>query len=510
MYIILSNYNYSSNNNQIDINKEFIDFFQLYFTSSDDPAKDIILRLYLNLLRIYIEYYNRFEIPLLEYWSDKMRPYLFEKYPSSNKGIFMKNSDIHFLIKLIDELKNKCGVKIENKQEKIEQSKNDEKKEKTDTKKNSPNKEQSSNNKSENYVAKISGLSENDDLKKLRNKIKSNISKFLEEFKTEKTEKQLKHANSMKSLRSSTITSLTTCDDSLYQDDNKEGRLSIDLKHLLVDNNNDLNISKKESNDMIHRSKNLKKIKVDEVKNAKNKSEELANKNKPNINILPKFNEVEIQLDGINIGFKDKEKTIIDYISIDLLLKHIIFEKYLEKYTLFIYHFSKQCFCFLDKEILFKKLFACYNFYKKKEIDFGYLKNLIMFINILVIEMIEYYEKIDYNEKHIDLIKKFYFQLSTDLTDNSKEKINKMENKIKDLKIDVNSELLINPNFHFDKNNLINTNLNLEINNINILLLNEKEEMNNSIENKNQMKKMKKIKIIKKIIKNKKRKNLIK
>ena len=107
-----------------------------------------------------------------------------------------------------------------------------------------------------------------------------------------------------------------------------------------------------------------------------------------------------------------------------------------------------------------------------------------MFINILVIEMIEYYEKIDYNEKHIDLIKKFYFQLSTDLTDNSKEKINKMENKIKDLKIDVNSDLLINPNFHFDKNNLINTNLNLEINNINILLLNEKEEMNNSIENK--------------------------
>ena len=412
-----------------------------------------------------------------------MRPYLFEKYPSSNKGIFMKNSDIHFLIKLIDELKNKCGVKIENKQEKIEQSKNYEKKEKTETKKNSPNKEQSSNNKSENYVTKISALSENDDLKKLRNKIKSNISKFLEEFKTEKTEKQLKHANSMKSLRSSTITSLTTCDDSLYQDDNKEGRLSIDLKNLLVDNN-DLNISKKESKEMIHRSKNLKKIKVDEVKKAKNKSEELANKNKQNINISSKFNEVEIQLDGINIGFKDKEKTIIDYISIDLLLKHIIFEKYLEKYTLFIYHFSKQCFCFLDKEILFKKIFACYNFYKKKEIDFCYLKNLIMFINILVIEMIEYYEKIDYNEKHIDLIKKFYFQLSTDLTDNSKEKNNKLENKIKDLKIDVNSELLINPNFHFDKNNLININLNLEINNINILLLNEKEEMNNSIENK--------------------------
>ena len=188
-----------------------------------------------------------------------MRPYLFEKYPSSNKGIFMKNSDIHFLIKLIDELKNKCGVKIENKQEKIEQSKNYEKKEKTETKKNSPNKEQSSNNKSENYVTKISALSENDDLKKLRNKIKSNISKFLEEFKTEKTEKQLKHANSMKSLRSSTITSLTTCDDSLYQDDNKEGRLSIDLKNLLIDNN-DSNISKKESKEMIHRSKNLKKI----------------------------------------------------------------------------------------------------------------------------------------------------------------------------------------------------------------------------------------------------------
>ena len=42
------------------------------------------------------------------------------------------------------------------------------------------------------------------------------------------------------------------------KDDNKEGRLSIDLKHLLVDNN-EVNISKKESKEMIHRSKNLKK-----------------------------------------------------------------------------------------------------------------------------------------------------------------------------------------------------------------------------------------------------------
>ena len=345
-------------------------------------------------------------------------------------------------------------------------------------------------------------FSEDDDIKKMRMKIKKNISKFLDDFIEEN---KIKRANSMMSLRSSkTISSVTTCDDSICLDDTNVGKYKINLNTLIVGNDEKNNKTK----EMVQRSKNLFQVYLDQqqdLKDTKNKCGKLTligmQKHKTSFNLImnmsPKFKEIEEELEGVNIEYKDKTKNIIDNISIDLLLKKIIFENFLEKNTLLIYHFCQQCFCFVTKDILFKKLFDCYKIYKEKKIPLDKIKNLIEFINILVIEMNEYYEKVNLKDMQILLIKKFFSELISDLIDNFQEGEKKIEKKInnniinKDLttnkrfyrfnSIDITGESYMynisNIDFKFDKENLLNTDLNLDIKNINIFFYKDKEDV---------------------------------
>ena len=351
-------------------------------------------------------------------------------------------------------------------------------------------------------VTKKLRFSEDDDIKKMRMKIKKNISKFLDDFIEEN---KIKRANSMMSLRSSkTISSVTTCDDSICLDDTNVGKYKINLNTLIVGNDEKNNKTK----EMVQRSKNLFQVYLDQqqdLKDTKNKCGKLTligmQKHKTSFNLImnmsPKFKEIEEELEGVNIEYKDKTKNIIDNISIDLLLKKIIFENFLEKNTLLIYHFCQQCFCFVTKDILFKKLFDCYKIYKEKKIPLDKIKNLIEFINILVIEMNEYYEKVNLKDMQILLIKKFYNELISDLIDNFQEGEKKIEKKInnniinKDLttnkrfyrfnSIDITGESYMynisNIDFKFDKENLLNTDLNLDIKNINIFFYKDKEDV---------------------------------
>ena len=351
-------------------------------------------------------------------------------------------------------------------------------------------------------VTKKLRFSEDDDIKKMRMKIKKNISKFLDDFIEEN---KIKRANSMMSLRSSkTISSVTTCDDSICLDDTNVGKYKINLNTLIVGNDEKNNKTK----EMVQRSKNLFQVYLDQqqdLKDTKNKCGKLTligmQKHKTSFNLImnmsPKFKEIEEELEGVNIEYKDKTKNIIDNISIDLLLKKIIFENFLEKNTLLIYHFCQQCFCFVTKDILFKKLFDCYKIYKEKKIPLDKIKNLIEFINILVIEMNEYYEKVNLKEMQVLLIKKFYNELISDLIDNFQEGEKKIEKKTnnniinKDLttnkrfyrfnSIDITGESYMynisNIDFKFDKENLLNTDLNLDIKNINIFFYKDKEDV---------------------------------
>ena len=351
-------------------------------------------------------------------------------------------------------------------------------------------------------VTKKLRFSEDDDIKKMRMKIKKNISKFLDDFIEEN---KIKRANSMMSLRSSkTISSVTTCDDSICLDDTNVGKYKINLNNLMLGNDEKNNKTK----EMVQRSKNLFQVYLDQqqdLKDTKNKCGKLTligmQKHKTSFNLImnmsPKFKEIEEELEGVNIEYKDKTKNIIDNISIDLLLKKIIFENFLEKNTLLIYHFCQQCFCFVTKDILFKKLFDCYKIYKEKKIPLDKIKNLIEFINILVVEMNEYYEKVNLKEMQVLLIKKFYNELISDLIDNFQEGVKKIEKKTnnniinKDLttnkrfyrfnSIDITGESYMynisNIDFKFDKENLLNTDLNLDIKNINIFFYKDKEDV---------------------------------
>ena len=46
-----------------------------------------------------------------------MKPFLLEKYPKKSTKLFYENSDIHYIIQLLDKLRTECGVKLEIKEE---------------------------------------------------------------------------------------------------------------------------------------------------------------------------------------------------------------------------------------------------------------------------------------------------------------------------------------------------------------------------------------------------------
>ena len=92
----------------------------------------------------------------------------------------------------------------------------------------------------------------------------------------------------------------------------------------------------------------------------------------------------------INIKYKEHGKKMVA-ISLDLLLKKIVNENFLEENPIKIYSFCQQCFCFIERDILFNKIFNCYDYYKNKKITMSSFCKLIKFLNILVIEMFDYY-----------------------------------------------------------------------------------------------------------------------
>ena len=134
----------------------------------------------------------------------------------------------------------------------------------------------------------------------------------------------------------------------------------------------------------------------------------------------------ENETDDEKKQFKSSNK--LKYISFNLMLKEIIFNDFLVNYVLNIYHFCQQCFAFMQKDILFKKIWNCYLYYKKKDIPLDNLKNLFDFLGILVIEMYDYYKTIKKDELVLKIIKSFYYQIISDLIINlNNDKYSKIE-----------------------------------------------------------------------------------
>ena len=130
-------------------------------------------------------------------------------------------------------------------------------------------------------------------------------------------------------------------------------------------------------------------------------------------------------------------------ISLNFLLKQIVSTDFIEKEENieFIYGFCQQCYSFVKKENLFQKVLNCYNYYKKLNTPFIQMKKLIYFINLLSIEMFEFYNNTKFPmDKNLQ---KFYKCLETDMlsiiNNNNKKPIEtkdiKETPKVKDSKV---------------------------------------------------------------------------
>ena len=58
---------------------------------------------------MYIENNKNFDISLINVWDNEIKPYLIKQYPIAKGDLFTLNSDIQFIIKLIDSLKEEYG-----------------------------------------------------------------------------------------------------------------------------------------------------------------------------------------------------------------------------------------------------------------------------------------------------------------------------------------------------------------------------------------------------------------
>ena len=537
---------YSSNNDYNNLNKQFIEFFREYFISVEfTPEKNIIIRFYISLFQTYIETLKKFDNILISAWDNEIKPFILQKFPITQEGLFSVNSDLKFVMDIIDSLKEKFAVKTSDLEIKNENNVLNNENDHFDEGKKENNKDLNKDIKKEEEIPQkpikykrrgtekllselenLQNFSNNTNDKNIKDKYiydkekdiellrKENISKinmFLLEFINNNNILEPKRTNSMINLRphSQTIDSKTTCDTSI-----KEDNIILNINNLITNKNyennninNDPNRKEKLNNSNIENNNTEKKAKnpygnifmeedsLDSEKKEKIKTH-LRSKTINLIREMNPFYKEDIESEGYTIAYKNPEK-ILAYIYPDILLQKIIFEDFIKKNVLLIHHFCKQCFCFVNKEIFFRKIFHCYNYYKKNTSN-NKLKNLIEFINVLVLEMLEYYSKINLKDIHIIHIKKFYSELITDLVINLEntemENENDKKNNCDNAKNEDDKNRILNDNNNDNDNiinrkNLINKNLNIELKNIKIFIFKDKEIEKEKKEENNKKKK---------------------
>ena len=92
---------YSTNNNKIDLEEQLIDFYHLYFIKTECSAD--LARFLLSFIQTYITDNDNFNIDVVDVWNKEIKIFIKEKFPMNKNGQFIENSDIIFLIQLIDD-----------------------------------------------------------------------------------------------------------------------------------------------------------------------------------------------------------------------------------------------------------------------------------------------------------------------------------------------------------------------------------------------------------------------
>ena len=96
---------YSTNNNKIDLEEQLIDFYHLYFIKTECSAD--LARFLLSFIQTYITDNDNFNIDFVDVWNKEIKIFIKEKFPMNKNGQFIENSDIIFLIQLIEIMYNK-------------------------------------------------------------------------------------------------------------------------------------------------------------------------------------------------------------------------------------------------------------------------------------------------------------------------------------------------------------------------------------------------------------------
>jgi len=222
----------------------------------------------------------------------------------------------------------------------------------------------------------------------------------------------------------------------------------------------------------------------------KNKPDDLRSSFSSEItSIKPKSKEMspyfsdEFSTEGVTIIHNKK---VLIQMTFNLFLKKIVVGNFFNDYFEYSINFIEQCFYFMKRDIVFKKIINCYKYYTDLKVPFIQRKNLIHFMNILVIKMYECFTKIESTEDILSVIKTFYNNLISELkaiVDKSKKPSSKLQDfffgGIKALKSSVNN---INKNI---KENIGNKIKEIKGNNENKEEKEEKGDINNIKENLN-------------------------
>ena len=313
---------------------------------------DLNLRFYVSILQSYIEYLKYPDKELINSWNNDIKPLLLKVYPFQQNGIFNVNADIKYLIKEIDNLISKSKCIIYNK--------NNIKDNKISSNENLEQEE------FENDL-EIMKIDDEEELNSHKNYNNININNNINE--NYKTMKRAISLNDIKA-HSSTIASKSTAAVSIYDELNKK------VDDFRSSNSHELTLKS-----------NLKEI-------------------------TPYFSD-EFETEGVTIVHK---KNIMAQMTLNLFLKKIVVGNYFNDDNFEnIINFTEQCFFFLKRDIVFKKIINCYKYYTDLKVPFIQRKNLIHFMNVLVIKMYECFTKIESKEDILSVIKNFYNNLIYEL-----------------------------------------------------------------------------------------------
>ena len=87
------------------------------------------MRYYMSLIQMYLENIDNFDNNLIKAWQNEIKPFIYQKFPIVKDGLFNINSDLYYLIQIIDSFKEQYEEKKKKLEKKELEKKELEKKE---------------------------------------------------------------------------------------------------------------------------------------------------------------------------------------------------------------------------------------------------------------------------------------------------------------------------------------------------------------------------------------------